>query len=268
MGLAFVGWTRVTTWSKMAFRALPPLDCFTAIRRSAEFKRRAIFESYADTAHDAYMASIGISPLQELEMHMKHLTKSTWQVRGAPPTAEEIDDIRNMMTRRGVQPAPDTKPPQGMSVGTTGMSQIAQSFKGCRKMRLRSGIMRAHAGADPENEAMLTTLDALCSMGFELGRARNAAQICGCDLSSALEMCLDDSCLDAPIDHKTPAERQVKLLTDMGFDAAEANRALHACNYVMADALELIMRGPAPSQECAEQARKNVASLACWSTNH
>ena len=45
MGLAFVAWTRSTSWERMAFVSLPPLEDFLAVRFSKEFRARESFEA-------------------------------------------------------------------------------------------------------------------------------------------------------------------------------------------------------------------------------
>ena len=66
-GIAFVAWTRAVTWSHVAFRSLPPLEQFMAIRNRPEFKRRQEFEEWADGKHDELMLKRGITPEKELQ---------------------------------------------------------------------------------------------------------------------------------------------------------------------------------------------------------
>jgi hypothetical protein len=66
-GVAFVAWTRAETWSRVAFRSLPPLQQFMDIRKRPEFKRRQDFEEWADGQHDELMLKRGIT--RENELH-------------------------------------------------------------------------------------------------------------------------------------------------------------------------------------------------------
>ena len=66
-GIAFVAWTRAVTWSRVAFRSLPPREQFMAIRNRPEFKRRQEFEEWADGKHDELMLKRGITPEKELQ---------------------------------------------------------------------------------------------------------------------------------------------------------------------------------------------------------
>ena len=65
-GVAFVAWTRATSWPRVAFRALPPLSSFLDIRKRPDFLRRAEFEKWADEQHDATMNKHGVTPETEL----------------------------------------------------------------------------------------------------------------------------------------------------------------------------------------------------------
>jgi hypothetical protein len=75
-GLAFVGWTRVTKWSRMAFCELPALGDFLAVRLNTGFKLREDFEARADTAHDAFMLERGLGYALEVLAHLNHFTES------------------------------------------------------------------------------------------------------------------------------------------------------------------------------------------------
>ena len=75
MGLAFVGWTRATKWSKIGFESLPPIDHFLAVRLQADFKNRAGFEEEADRLHDALLQQRGISEQNHLRAHQEHFSQ-------------------------------------------------------------------------------------------------------------------------------------------------------------------------------------------------
>ena len=59
LGLAFVAWTRVTTFTKLAFRSLPSLQDFYAVRQNQDFKyrerERESAELDAADRHEAYL---------------------------------------------------------------------------------------------------------------------------------------------------------------------------------------------------------------------
>ena len=66
-GVAFVAWTRAVTWSRVAFRSLPTLANFIAIRQGPQFQRRQEFEAWADTKHDELMTKRGVTADDELK---------------------------------------------------------------------------------------------------------------------------------------------------------------------------------------------------------
>ena len=73
IGLAFVAWTRATTFKKVAFQSIPPLEDFVAVRLSREFQLREEFETKADDFHDAFLKSRGIAQDKHLAAHLEHL---------------------------------------------------------------------------------------------------------------------------------------------------------------------------------------------------
>ena len=58
MGLAFVAWTRATAWARIAFKGLPPLDHFLAMRLKPAFRARCSFEEKADELHDSFLLGV------------------------------------------------------------------------------------------------------------------------------------------------------------------------------------------------------------------
>ena len=81
-GLAFVGWTRATTWERVAFQSLPPLEDFIAVRMHQAFKAREDFEAAADELHDAFLRKRGITEDMQIRAHPEHLkticTQTGW----------------------------------------------------------------------------------------------------------------------------------------------------------------------------------------------
>ena len=73
LGVAFVAWTRATTWSKVAFQSLPALEEFLAVRMSKEFQVRETFEMEADALHDAFLRRRGVTEEAQLQGHRAHL---------------------------------------------------------------------------------------------------------------------------------------------------------------------------------------------------
>ena len=112
MGLAFVAMSRTTAWSKQAFQNLPSLWEFRKMLQGNLFKWRSSFEKTMDMLHDATMQRYHGKPWlveMDLEAHVQ------WSVQrlARQPTEAEVEDIRAMLSVRGVVPAPEyTDEPQ------------------------------------------------------------------------------------------------------------------------------------------------------------
>ena len=133
MGLAFVAWTRSTSWEKTAFQALPPIQDFLAVRLSREFIARCAFEARADQLHDALLISRGIDEQEHIRDHEKHLqdkVRSEWQ---RDITSAERADLEQMLCRRGVAPVSDSALRLGAvksgSSNAGGLWSIVASFR-------------------------------------------------------------------------------------------------------------------------------------------
>ena len=74
LGLAFVAWTRATSWHKMAFHQLPPMAEFMAARLTREFEARSTFEQKAASMFAHMLKRRGVSPEALLRAHEEHLT--------------------------------------------------------------------------------------------------------------------------------------------------------------------------------------------------
>ena len=107
-GLAFVGWTRATTWAKVAFQKLPPIEDFMAIRLQQGFKVRSAFEASADALHDAFLLKRGISEAAHIHAHHDNLHRVTQEREGRPASKHELDDLTNLLKQRGVAPLSDS----------------------------------------------------------------------------------------------------------------------------------------------------------------
>ena len=61
LGMAFVAWTRATSWNRMGFQKLPPFADFLAARLTREFSARADFEHKADVLFVKLLERRGMS---------------------------------------------------------------------------------------------------------------------------------------------------------------------------------------------------------------
>ena len=132
-GLAFVGWTRATTWAKVAFHSLPPLEDFLAIRLQTEFKVRAAFEASADALHDDLLSKRGVSEEMHIRAHQEHLGRVLLAREGRAATPVELDDIRVMLSQRGVAALSDSVRCAAASDGgkesSSGLWRIVSAFR-------------------------------------------------------------------------------------------------------------------------------------------
>ena len=67
-GLAFVGWTRATSWENVIFQKLPPIEDFLAVRMQTDFKLRTVFEAEADKLHDEFLLRHGIQVCKKIKL--------------------------------------------------------------------------------------------------------------------------------------------------------------------------------------------------------
>eukprot|EP00660_Eupelagonema_oceanica_P007192 gene7192-15539_t len=79
---------------------------FLAVRNSAVFKSRMVFEQRMDELHEATLRRLGITPQQEVEAHIAHLRGQRAKAN-LVVTEADIADMRAMLGLRGVRPIPD-----------------------------------------------------------------------------------------------------------------------------------------------------------------
>ena len=108
LGLAFVAWTRTTSWDKMAFQKLPPMEEFMAARLTREFEARSNFEQKADSMFADMLERRGVSPKALLQAHEKHLAARLQAQEHRAPSDAELADLRAMLATEGVAPVSDS----------------------------------------------------------------------------------------------------------------------------------------------------------------
>ena len=92
-GLAFVGWTRATTWENVVFQRLPPIEDFLAIRMQPDFKARSAFEAEADKLFDEFLLRHGVTESAHIAAHQNHLQRVIQARDKRAATQEELDDL-------------------------------------------------------------------------------------------------------------------------------------------------------------------------------
>ena len=105
-GLAFVAFTRVQTWERLAFQNLPAFGDFLQILASKQFQARAAFELEADRRHEVFLdEKHGITAEQEVQLHVEHCQRVALAAGRTVQPAEEAD-LRHMLQLRGTMPLP------------------------------------------------------------------------------------------------------------------------------------------------------------------
>ena len=136
-GMAFTALTRAEIWAKVAFRNMPPLLDFFAVRRSKMFKAREAFERQADDLHEATLHSLGYSVAQERADHVAHLQAVT-------SNTHDMQDMLAALAQRGVQPVDEaflkkTCRDLHMKEGSS-LDQVVRAFRGSRQTLATQGI--------------------------------------------------------------------------------------------------------------------------------
>ena len=108
LGMAFVAWTRATSWSRVGFHKLPPFADFLAARLTREFSARADFEHKADALFVKLLERRGMSAEALVAQHEKDLQATTLAKEGRHPTNAEVTDLRAMLSAVGVAPVSDS----------------------------------------------------------------------------------------------------------------------------------------------------------------
>ena len=158
-GLAFVGWTRATTWARVAFQSLPPLEDFIAVRLQQAFKARAEFEASADKLHDSFLHRRGITEDMQIQAHQKHLKHFLMEREGRPATDSEVGDIAFMLKQCGVAPVSDSVQQAAQKkfgkVSGPGLWHIVHAFRADKAFRRTS----QSKGAGAKNGCATAVLD-------------------------------------------------------------------------------------------------------------
>ena len=264
-GLAFVGWTRVTKWSRMAFCELPALGDFLAVRLHAGFKLREDFEARADAAHDEFMQERSLGGEDEVLAHLKHFAKILRTDEAREPSAEEIADVRHMLAQRGVRAIPDSvmqeaKRRHGSAVQMP-LTQVVQALRG-----QRGSVLRRHATGKPKESVNKCTaagtspwqctddygaLVAVCQAilqehGYPEDHIREAINCCGANVKRAVDFCLRKQ-EGADCEESALIQEQQEIsrdyMVDMGFPVGDIVVALEQAEFDFTEALRFLLAG-------------------------
>ena len=258
LGLAFVAWTRATSWAKVAFQALPPLEDFLAVRLTKDFQARESFEIQADTRHDEFLSSRGISQDSQLAAHRAHLHASLLQKEAREPTEAEHQDLQTMLQQHGVAPVSDSVRRWGQDrVGRKaggGLWTIISSFRADKSAKDLGDKKRKQLSkekAAPPDLPSSCTRALLKDHGYDDETIEESIANCGCSVVRCVEFCLDKNTnhsvairkptgCDQPVDETDWA---FELIHELGFDEDITTKALEATDFVVQDALTLLLNG-------------------------
>ena len=264
-GLAFVGWTRVTKWSRMAFCELPALVDFLAVRLHAGFKVREDFEARADVAHDAFLQQRNLGGEAEVLAHLKHFTKILRIEEKREPSAEEIADVRHMLSQRGVRPISDSamqeaKRRYGSAVQMP-LTQVVQALRG-----QRGSVLRRHATGKPQAAASgsaaassspwqctddSAALVVVCQTilqehGYPEDHILEAINCCGANVKRAIDFCLRKQ--EGAVGEESaliPDQQGIsrEYIVDLGFPEDDIIAALEQVEFDFTEALRFLLTG-------------------------
>jgi len=249
----------------MAFCELPALGDFLAVRLNTGFKLREDFEARADTAHDAFMLGRGLGCALEVLAHLNHFTESLRIQEKREPSEEELDDIRHMLSQRGVRRIPDSVMKEAMRRhGTSAgmpLTQIVQSLRG-----QHGSVLRKHATAkrqvtvsgssakssslwqctDNSEPLVLVCQAILKEHAYPEDHIRDAIICCGANVKRAVEFCLLKQqgleCSETAV-NTDQQEISRQYMTDMGFPEKDIIATLEQVDFDFTEALRLLLSG-------------------------
>jgi hypothetical protein len=251
LGLAFVAWTRATTWAKMAFQALPPLEDFLAVRLTKDFQTRETFEIQADDRHDAFLNNRGISEESQLAAHRAHLRASLLRTDAREPAEEEYQDLQAMLQQHGAAPVSDSVRRWGQDrVGRKaggGLWTIISSFRADKAAKDLGDKKRK---TPPKEQAVPPDLPAACTRallkehGYDDETIEESIKHCGCSVLRCVEFCLNKNTHQSgsPQDPVDETGWAFELIHELGFDI-ETTKALEATDFLVQEALMLLLNG-------------------------
>ena len=283
-GLAFVGWTRATTWARVAFQSLPPLEDFIAVRLQQAFKARAEFEASADKLHDSFLHRRGITEDMQIQAHQKHLQHFLMEREGRPATDSEVGGIAFMLKQCGVAPVSDSVQQAAQKkcgkVSGAGLWHIVHAFRADKAFR-RTGQSKG-AGAkqsDARPQCLVITEQLLREHGYPEEHIQEALAACGPDLARCVDHCLQQSA--GPVcdprlcqDPQTEDSWCAVLICSMCFDEALTTMVLASVDFSFPQALRILLNGNSDARDLyrfrrhtckARVIQLNMGKVACAS---
>ena len=257
MGFAFIAWTRTTSWKQLAFRALPPLEDFLAVRQKKEFHARSIFEANADKLHDLFLKQHSISEEDHLAAHQQHFKDSLWSREKRGPDTHEVNDLSAMMRHKGVLPVSDSmnawlhdKVGKKSGLGITALLAACRRDRNLQDAGDKKGKKGAKKDQEPDDSwsahAQRTTLEVLEAMGFPNEIIAESMERCGNNCLACTNYCLDKTSALAVSDSAVVEVEEfeaAEAFQQLGFSETAVTRALELADFSFAKALQLLLYG-------------------------
>ena len=263
LGLAFVGWTRATSWSKVAFQSLPPLEEFLAVRMTKDFQMREVFETQADALHDAFFYRRGITEKAQFEGHSDHLHATLQRTEAREATADELRDLEVMLQQHGVAPVSDSVMRWGQErvgrKGGGGLWSIVSSFradKAAKDIGDKKRSKQQKSSQDMNDLPATWTKALLTEHGYDDQLIEEAMKRYGNSVPRCVEFCLKKGIGPTDLSEDAlPAMNAVDeeawafdLIHELGFDSDTVTKALEATDFSVQEALNLLLNGNDPSR--------------------
>jgi len=269
-GLPFVGWTRATLWSQVAFHGLPSLEEFLAVRSTKEFKVRGDFERAADAHHDTFLQELGHSGEQQVVDHKKHLDDVLMEERCRHATDAELDDLEAMLGKRGVAPVSQSvwawAERKSGTKSATGLWAIVGSFKGSRKAEDIADKKQKAKGRKSTSEASpaeMATKHLLEEYDFPAQEVSAALRACGPSLSRCkayIEVRQSGFQPDDPTDTIVKEQDWAQnVMVELGFSVATITSALERFNWDFSLALTFLLYGERDQSALRNQMRRHTS---------
>lgn len=160
-GLAFVGFSRVTDFSKMAFKYVPDYWSFQAMAETDLFRWRSALEKRLDTLHDQTAAVLFDGKASVKDDVARHRAWSEG-LRRSKLTEAEVADLTHMLSLRGVLPQPgytDKPARRPANKAGGGRSQRKTMRGGGEVSATTSGPSTLPATQENEDEALMSDDD-------------------------------------------------------------------------------------------------------------
>ena len=269
-GLAFVGWTRATTWERVAFHGLPALEEFLAVRQTKDFKVRGDFETHADLLYDNFLHKLGHSEEQQIRDHKNHLDCVLMEQQKRHATDAELDDLEAMLRKRGVAPVSQSvwawAERKSGTKSATGLWAIVGSFKGSRKAEDIADKKQKAKGRKSTSEASpaeLATKHLLEEYDYPAQDVSAALCACGPSLSKCMayiEVTRSGFQPDDPTDSIVKEQDWAQnVMVELGFSVAAITSALERFDWDFSLALTFLLYGQQDQNALRNQMRRHTS---------